>query len=61
MEFFKDPAFWWALIASVWAVLSDYLGSNPGIRVNGVSQLLFRIVGTVINSEAGHSGRNRRN
>ncbi len=61
MDFLKDSAFWWALIASIWAVLSDYLGANPNIKANGVSELLMRIAGTVINSEAGHSRRNQRN
>ena len=61
MDIFKDPAFWWALTASIWAVFSDYLGANPNIQVNGVSQLLIRIISTVITGETEHNRRNRRN
>lgn len=60
MDFLKDSAFWWALAASVWAVTSDYLGSNPRIRSNGVSQLLIRLISNAIRGQAKDSGRRRR-
>jgi len=61
MDIFHDPAFWWALTASIWAVLSDYLGANPSIQANGVSQLLIRVISTIITGETEHNRRNRRN
>jgi hypothetical protein len=60
MDFLKDPAFWWAVFASVWAVLSDYLGSNPNVKSNGVSQLVIRMISSAVRGEAQSAGRVRR-
>lgn len=60
MELLHDPVFWWALIASVWATLSDYLGSQPKVRQNAVYQLLIGMVGNAIRGQAQKAGRQRR-
>lgn len=60
MDFLHEPAFWWALIASVYAVLSDWLGSQPHIRQNAVYQLLLGILGNAIRGHAQKFGKNRR-
>jgi predicted signal transduction protein with EAL and GGDEF domain len=60
MDFLQDPAFWWAVLASVWAVASDYLAANPRIKANGVSQLLISTIGSIIRQKAMSSGRERR-
>jgi hypothetical protein len=60
MDFLKDSAFWWAVIASIWAVTSDYLASNRSIRENGVSQLLLRLITDAIRGQARDAGRRRR-
>lgn len=60
MDFLRDNAFWWALIASIWAVTSDYLGANPQVRSNGVTQLLLRMITEAIRGQARDAGRRRR-
>lgn len=60
MDFLKESAFWWAVVASVWAVASDYLASNRNIRENGVSQLLLRMITEAIRGQARDAGRRRR-
>jgi hypothetical protein len=60
MDFLQDPAFWWAVAASVWAVTSDYLGANPNIRSNGVTQLLVTMISGAITNQTKAAGRNRR-
>lgn len=59
MEFLQDPAFWWAVLASVWAVASDYLAADPRIKANGVSQLLISTIGSIIRQKTMGSGRER--
>jgi hypothetical protein len=60
MDFLKDSAFWWAIVASIWAITSDYLASNPKVRANGVSQLLISLITNAIQGQAQSSGRRRR-
>lgn len=60
MELLHDPVFWWALIASVWATLSDYLGSRPEIRQSAVYRMLLDMVGSAIRGQAQKAGRQRR-
>lgn len=60
MDFLQDNAFWWAVIASIWAVTSDYLGANPKVRSNGVTQLLLRLITDAIRGQARDAGRRRR-
>lgn len=59
VSFLHDSAFWWALIASIWAVTSDYLGSNPKMRQNATYQLLIDLISSIIRGQAQRSGRNR--
>lgn len=60
MDFLHEPAFWWALIASVYAVLSDWLGSQPHIRQNAVYQVLLSMLGNAIRGQAQKTGKERR-
>lgn len=60
MDFLQEPAFWWALIASVWAVTSDWIGSQPQIKQNAVYQVLLTMIGNAIRGQAQKSGRDRR-
>lgn len=59
-DFLQDPAFWWAVIASTWAVASDYLAADPRIKANGVSQLIIKIISTTITSQTREAARRRR-
>lgn len=59
-DFLQDPAFWWAVIASIWAVASDYLAADPRIKANGVSQLIIKIISTTITSQTREAARRRR-
>lgn len=59
MELLHDPVFWWALAASIWATLSDYIGSRPEVRQNAVYQLILSAIGNAIRGEAQKAGRNR--
>lgn len=59
MDFLKDHAFWWAVIASIWAVVSDYLGANPNVQSNGVSQLLINLISSAVTGQTKQSGRDR--
>lgn len=59
MELLHDPVFWWALIASVYATLSEYLGSQPEIKQNATYQLLLTLVGRMITGQAQKAGRDR--
>lgn len=59
-EFLQDPAFWWAVAASIWAVASDYMGADPRIKANGVSQLLIGMIGNLITGQTRDAGRRRR-
>jgi hypothetical protein len=59
-EFLQDPAFWWAVVASIWAVASDYMGADPRIKANGVTQLLISMIGNVITGQTKEAGRRRR-
>ena len=60
MELLHDPVFWWALIMSVWATTSDYLGSRPDIKQNATYQLLLDLIGSAIRGQAIKAGRERR-
>ena len=60
MELLHDPVFWWALIASIYATVSDYLGSQPKIKQNATYQLLLSLVGSLIRGQVQKAGRNRR-
>lgn len=60
MDFLHDSAFWWAIIASVWAVTSDYLGTNPRTKQNATYQLLFDVITNVIRGRAKAAGQRRR-
>lgn len=60
MELLHDPVFWWALAASIWATLSDYIGSRPEVRQNAVYQLILSAIGNAIRGEAAKAGRERR-
>lgn len=60
MELLHDPVFWWALIASLWATTSDYIGSRPEIRQNTTYQLLLGLVGSLIRGQVQKAGRDRR-
>lgn len=63
MELFHDPVFWWALIASLWATTSDYIGSKPEVKQNAVYQLILSAIGNAIRGQAakvGRDGRHRR-
>lgn len=59
MELLHDPVFWWALIASVYATFSEYLGSQPEIKQNATYQLLLTLVGRMITGQAQKAGRDR--
>lgn len=59
MDFVQEPAFWWALIASIWAVTSDWLGSNPRAKDNATYQLVLRLISQLITGQAKRAGRNR--
>lgn len=59
MDFLQEPAFWWALVASVWAVTSDWLGSQPQVKQNSVYQVLLAMIGNAIRGQAQKSGRDR--
>lgn len=50
--FLHDPTFWWAVAASVWAVTSEYLGTNPRVRENATWQLLLRFISQALNGRA---------
>ena len=52
--------FWWALAASIWGVLSDYLGARPDIRANGTSQLIISMISSLIAGQTREAGRRRR-
>lgn len=60
MDFLRDSAFWWAIIASIWAVTSDYLGSNSRVKQNATYQLLFDLISNVIRGRAKSAGQRRR-
>lgn len=60
MELLHDPVFWWALIASIYATVSDYLGSQPKIKQNATYQLLLSLVGSIIRGQVQKAGRDRR-
>ena len=60
MELLHDPVFWWALIASIYATVSDYLGSQPRIKQNATYQLLLSLVGSIIRGQVQKAGRDRR-
>lgn len=60
MELIHDPVFWWALIASIWATASDYIGSQPEVRQNAVYQVILSAIGNAIRSQAAKAGRDRR-
>ena len=60
MELLHDPLFWWALVASVYATVSDYLGSQPSIKQNATYQLLLGLVGSLIRGQVQKAGRDRR-
>lgn len=60
MDLLQESAFWWALVASVWAVTSDWLGSQPQIKQNAVYQVLLTMIGNAIRGQAQKSGRDRR-
>lgn len=60
MELLHDPLFWWALLASVYATVSDYLGSQPSIKQNSTYQLLLGLVGSLIRGQVQKAGRDRR-
>lgn len=60
MDFLREPAFWWAVIASLWAVTSDYLGTNPRVKQNATYQLLFDLISRVIRGRAKAAGMRRR-
>ncbi len=60
MELIHDPLFWWALLASVYATVSDYIGSQPQIKQNATYQLLLNLVGSVIRGQVQKAGKNRR-
>lgn len=59
MKFLQEPAFWWALIASIWAVTSDYLGTNQKVKQNATYQLIIDLIGNAIRGQAQRAGRNR--
>ena len=59
MELLHDPVFWWALIASIYATVSDYLGSQPKIKQNATYQLLLSLVGSIIRGQVQKAGRGR--
>lgn len=59
MDFLQEPAFWWAVIASIWAVTSDYLGSNPKVKQSATYQLVFDLISNVIRGRAKAAGRRR--
>ena len=52
MGFLHDSTFWWAVAASVWAVTSEYLGSNPRINENATYALLLRFISQALNGRA---------
>lgn len=52
-----DSTFWWALLASVWAVISEYAGSTRKVRENTTYGLLLSLIGQFI---AGQTKRNPR-
>lgn len=60
MELLHDPVFWWALIASIYATVSDYLGSQPKIKQNATYQLLLSLLGSIIRGQVQKAGRDRR-
>lgn len=60
MDFLHEPAFWWALIASIWAVTSDWLGSQPQVRQNAVYQVILGMIGNAIRGQTQKAGRDRR-
>lgn len=60
MELLHDPVFWWALAASVWATMSDYIGSRPEVRQNAVYQVILAAIGNAIKGQAVKAGRDRR-
>lgn len=51
MSFLHDSTFWWALVASVWAVVSEYAGSTRKVRENTTYQLVLRMIGQLLNSK----------
>jgi hypothetical protein len=59
MDLLHDSAFWWAVVASVWAVTSDYLGSNPRIKQNTTYRLLIDLIGNLIRGRARQAGKQR--
>lgn len=60
MELSHDPVFWWALIATLYGALSDFLGSQPQIKQNATYQLLLNMIGAMIRGQAINAGRDRR-
>lgn len=60
MDFLHEPAFWWALIASIYAVVSDWLGSQPQVKQNSVYQLFLSLLGNAIKGQTQKYGKDRR-
>lgn len=60
MELLHDPVFWWAIVASLWATLSDYIGARPEVKQNAVYQVVLSMVGNAIRGQAQKAGRQRR-
>lgn len=52
MDFLHDSTFWWAVLASVYAVVSEYAGSQPRIKENTTYGLLLRLIGRGLNDRA---------
>jgi hypothetical protein len=52
MDFLQDSTFWWAVVASLYAVVSEYVGSQPRIRENTTYQVILRLIGRGLNDRA---------
>lgn len=57
MDFAKEPAFWWALIASIWAVVSEYVGSTRKVRENTTYGLIISLITQFIRGQVNRNPR----
>lgn len=52
MDFLHDSTFWWAVLASIWAVVSEYVGSNPRVKQNTTYGLVLQLISKALNGQA---------